>query len=907
MQKKQNNLLKHQSIQDLIDEQIHREGGLKAKPVKPLGTPVLAQPHTAIYKMHRYWARRPHNVFAHIIQHYTNPGDLVLDPFCGGGVTVVESVRLRRRVVGIDINPLATWITQVEVEPVDLEELEKAFNDWYKWCVEQVSPLFKTECAKCGNKNAQAEWYEWSNVVVCPNCGREVVLAEAEKGKNAIYLCPHKGCSCKFQPSGLERRPDKMMLVKTICKKCDETDIRKPRKSDLRLAEEIERDEKKTVKKENLFIPDDKFPDMNYVRENDLFTKGFRHFRDYFTPRQRVSLSRIRKWLEDGKEGKSRNELLHLFSINLRYTNKMVFRSEGWQNSQPIEWAGHIYWPPYVYVELNALEGLRKKAASIKRGKNLINEEIDGFFSFPQNKRFKDALSPDSTYWLLTRSAERISLQDKSVDAIITDPPFGGNVQYLELSDFYLVWLKDLKPWAGITNKSREAIQTRHQGFDGAKDINHYERVLYNIFRECRRVLKPEGYMVMTFHNKEIAVWMALHRAAQRAGFKMPPHGEARDRGMIYQPAVENYKQTLHLKRSGSLLGDFILTFKPVDQPLELAAVQQELTSAEEKTLHQKAEEIIRYHGGVEERDLWTGLMPYLSDTGILARVAKFSIKALLSTGPFEYLKKDKKWYMKDMLENGSLSALQFIQAEFATQQLVYSYLSEKKSATLDDLLKVIYTNLVNSQLPQMASIEKVLTRYCRKVRKKGEKRDVYVWSPGKLTPLEAERVKQLQASLPFDTPITADHNGIIIVLARQAIERDYDVHVGRTEQRKSPILKNLSSPLTGFELGLSPATFDLIKEIDLLILKNNNIQAAVEVVITLSTFNKAINDRFRNLLQVAPNLNIPLTAIVRDEDFDAAEKELRTPANKSAGLTERVRVIRLSNMSGTELITALL
>ena len=180
---KNNNIFKSQSIQEMIDEQINSEGGLKPKPVKPLGAPVLAQSHTAIYKMHRYWARRPHNVFAQIIQHYTNPGDLVLDPFCGGGVTVVESLKLRRRVVGIDINPLATWITQVEVEPVDLDGLEKAFHEWYKWCEEQVSPLFRAECGKCGNKDAQAEWYEWSNVVVCPIVGRMLCWQKLKKGR----------------------------------------------------------------------------------------------------------------------------------------------------------------------------------------------------------------------------------------------------------------------------------------------------------------------------------------------------------------------------------------------------------------------------------------------------------------------------------------------------------------------------------------------------------------------------------------------------------------------------------------------------------------------------------------------------------------------------------------------------
>ena len=81
------------------------------KDVEPIKSGVKAEPHTAVYKMHRYFARRPYNVFRHLIEHYTDEGDIILDPFCGGGVTVVEGLRLKRKVIGVDINPMATFIT----------------------------------------------------------------------------------------------------------------------------------------------------------------------------------------------------------------------------------------------------------------------------------------------------------------------------------------------------------------------------------------------------------------------------------------------------------------------------------------------------------------------------------------------------------------------------------------------------------------------------------------------------------------------------------------------------------------------------------------------------------------------------------------------------------------------------
>lgn len=58
--------------------------------LKPIDHAVVAKPHTPVYKMHRYFARRPWSVFRSLVEHYSNPGSIILDPFCGGGVIVIE-------------------------------------------------------------------------------------------------------------------------------------------------------------------------------------------------------------------------------------------------------------------------------------------------------------------------------------------------------------------------------------------------------------------------------------------------------------------------------------------------------------------------------------------------------------------------------------------------------------------------------------------------------------------------------------------------------------------------------------------------------------------------------------------------------------------------------------------------
>jgi adenine-specific DNA methylase len=106
--------------------------------LKPIDHAVVAKPHTAVYKMHRYFARRPWSVFRALVEHYSNPGSIVLDPFCGGGVTVVEGLRLGRKVIGVDLNPLATFVTRMEVLPADLDELQAAYRQVEAECRQEI-------------------------------------------------------------------------------------------------------------------------------------------------------------------------------------------------------------------------------------------------------------------------------------------------------------------------------------------------------------------------------------------------------------------------------------------------------------------------------------------------------------------------------------------------------------------------------------------------------------------------------------------------------------------------------------------------------------------------------------------------------------------------------------------------
>jgi len=121
---------------------------------------LVAKTHTSMYLMHKYWARKPHNVVSEYIKHYSKEGDIVLDPFAGSGVTAVEAIKLGRRAIAIDLDPMATFITRETAIPVDLKLFEQEFRNIEKRTKRKVYELYKTNCAKC-RKEAIIEAVIW--------------------------------------------------------------------------------------------------------------------------------------------------------------------------------------------------------------------------------------------------------------------------------------------------------------------------------------------------------------------------------------------------------------------------------------------------------------------------------------------------------------------------------------------------------------------------------------------------------------------------------------------------------------------------------------------------------------------------------------------------------------------------
>jgi putative DNA methylase len=148
------------------------------------------------------------------------------------------------------------------------------------------------------------------------------------------------------------------------------------------------------------------------------------------------------------------------------------------------------------------------------------------------SSELKDKTLEDPIVIMNGSGASIESVRDKSIDAIVMDPPYYNNVMYAELSDFFYVWLKRT---CGVfypelfvrylTDKNEEAVANPglHKGKKGAAALAgiDYQQKMQAIFEECSRVLKPEGVMTMMFTHKATGAWDVLAKGLIEAGFSI--------------------------------------------------------------------------------------------------------------------------------------------------------------------------------------------------------------------------------------------------------------------------------------------------------------------------------------------------------------------------------------------------
>jgi len=850
--------------------------------IEPIDYGVVAKPHTSVYKMHRYFARRPYTVFNELIKHYSNPGSIILDPMCGGGVTIVEGLRLKRKVIGVDLNPMAVFITRCEVMDVNLNELKRTFYEISEKVRDEINHLYLTKCPKC-KKETPAEWSEWSAVVQCPKCKKEIIFAEAKKISAGTYRCPH--CKESVKSLKAKRKEDCIVKLRVKCN-CGFKGEKKWDKYDFEKYKWIEDNFDEIVKKKKLWYPKDKIENLleGWTPEiQRLVKRDIDDFYDLYTRRNLLALAMLKKEANICDQKVLMN---FVFSSCLKWASKLCYIRVRPSGENIIEgWAKHAFWPPEErMLEINVYDTFIRRWNAISAGKRESQEIIGDYFKEAVNYK---QLKSNATCLLLAKSATYLSeITNSSVDVIITDPPYGANVNYIHLSNYFIPWLRDILGDNGNKSIDRrdEAIVNKHEG----KGYKEYRQKMYEIFRECHRVLKPNRWMVMTFHNREFKVWNAIHLAAHDAGFVWSEKD-----GMIYQPPIQLYTTTAHQKEKGSMLGDFILSYQKVEEPPKEKWIEDiEIGNKIRKI----AKDAIEYHGGAKLSTIYMRLMPFLLNSGLLEKIKENDVEIYLRK---DFIKKDDKWYLKEFIDERTGNIKDITIEEYAPvkarlESIIRRFLAQGRKASMDEILQVVYSRLINSNAAEYEEIDHVINRICVKVKGKGG-RELYQLKEEKDKGLLFEMVKE-----KIEYSEESDHDVIIEQLVKIGKNKEYDSHIGQTEQKKDKRFREISLPMgSNVQYGLNQMAFNRIKEIDILWVKGVEIVAAFEVEKS-TTIDSGIT-RFRELFAATPSSKIPAYIVIPDNRKKEAEEKIGSLANRRDALTERIKYILFSDLIDKE------
>jgi DNA modification methylase len=479
-----------------------------------------------IYNAHSYHTKVPHRAIMRYILHYTEPGDIVFDGFCGTGMTGVaaqlcgdlsEVQALGYRVDGSnnvhdesgkafsklgarisilnDISPVATFISRNYNEYIDPDKFEVAATQIVREVEEEFGDLFITTHSD-GKTKCPIKLTIWSDCLICPECGSDFVFwdeaANAQEGSLVEpFPCPgcgtslsKKNCQCKKEIvfDHLNKRTverDKKLPVaviythngKRIQKPISEIDIKYIQQSEERVG--------------RYWIPISRMMQGGETRRND--PSGFMYVHHFYTNRNLLALSAFREKIF--KKFRDLPALGLWFTSSHPWTTRLArllvtnyFKKTGGVVAPTLQ--GTLYMSS-VMAETNAIDRFSLRISSVPYTAGLIRPIVS------------------------TGSTSQMRIPDNSIDYLFLDPPFGANIAYSELN--YL-W----ESWLGVcTNIDDEAIENKPH----KKSLGDYQNKMRDCFSECYRVLKPGRWMTVEFSNTKASVWNSIQSALGEVGF----------------------------------------------------------------------------------------------------------------------------------------------------------------------------------------------------------------------------------------------------------------------------------------------------------------------------------------------------------------------------------------------------
>lgn len=492
--------LRHSESQSDENNQYHRE---------PFIGDVSAGKNDPIYNAHSYHTKVPYKAIMPFIEHYTDPGDVVLDSFCGTGMTGVAAQLTGRLAVLGDLSPAATFIAYNYNAPVDVEAFEQAARNIVSEVMHECGWMYRTWHPNFSDDNridGQINFTIWSDVFSCPYCGFEFTfwdIAVDQKTGKVKREFPCRNCDAGLNKRILNRSTQTMhseVLGREITFGRQEPvliDYSVGRRKYQKYLDSADRELISRIDQQVLpyWFPTTRIDrDLDLWYERDYRQLGVYSVDSFFTKRNlwilaafwdkasRIADKRIREAIRFGITG---------MQVNLSKMNR--WRANVSFPYNPL--SGTLYLGA-LQSESNVIVGIENKFARLAKAFHIT------------------ATFNNDRYRITTQSAAGpiAGLNADSIDYIFTDPPFGSNIIYSDLSIIWESWLKS------FTNSEEEAVVHRRKKIQPST-LDDYRLIMTQCFTEMHRVLKPGRWITVVFHNTKASVWNAIQDSLSRSGF----------------------------------------------------------------------------------------------------------------------------------------------------------------------------------------------------------------------------------------------------------------------------------------------------------------------------------------------------------------------------------------------------
>jgi 16S rRNA G966 N2-methylase RsmD len=532
---------------------------------------------TAVYNMHVYWSKKPHDAIRQYIRHYTKSGDIVLDPFCGSGGTALAALLEGRKAVAIDRSPAATFITKNYCTPVDPHALREALRKLQLKVEQEINWLYETACDRCGGK-AMTGYTVYSQVFQCSRCMAKVPLfdcVEVEGSTGAgkpktLLVCPH----CHPQHvEEINTESDNRFgtILVYVAYQCESGC--KPRRGERRhndgeakkraFFEKYDLGKIREIERKLIphWFPHDRM--MNAPEGTDRwgllwrpYLTGVSEVKDLYTKRNLWALAALKAGIEEVAEGDVKDALLFGLTGIVLNSSKMYQEREGGRSIAK----GSYYIPP-IGREMVVTNGYYYK----------IEQQL-----LPAYNELQCLDSPMVA--ISTQSATDLSnIPSNSVDYIFTDPPYSWKVQYGEANFVWEAWLGVNTHWHG-----EEIIVNEVRG----KTEQDWADSMRQAMSECYRVLKPGRWLSLCYHDTSEGTWELVQDLMAEVGFIV----DKTDTTLSIDMEQKSWKQLVSDKITKR---DLVLNFrKPKPGQLRMRIVIP--TDADIPTFQELARQVIR-------------------------------------------------------------------------------------------------------------------------------------------------------------------------------------------------------------------------------------------------------------------------------------------------------------------------